>query len=253
MNNIPITQIVGWDNARPSPYLVESMREQGFLPEFPVLLARLNDDAYRVIDGRRRIAAAHQAGIKTVAAIDAENDPLLTIIAHATRSENPVAELEAYQALQRSGMSLQDIARAGYASLQRVRKVAQLTKLIPELADRLRSGEIAPSLAYKLAKLPPEIQREIAEEEMITGPVIKEYQQTRKAAATAALAAIFEQRVEPVSLDEFLAVLSRETLETILDEIPADDERFATWRGAVRRILDTKPETMMDTILVADF
>jgi hypothetical protein len=69
-----------------------------------------------------------------------EGDAALTILAHATRSENPVAELQAYQELQRGGMSEEQIARAGYATLQRIRKIAKLNRLIPEIAARVEKG-----------------------------------------------------------------------------------------------------------------
>ena len=55
----------------------------------------------------------------------------LTILAHATRGENPVAELRAYQALQAQGLTEKDIARMGFATIQRVRKVAKLNRLVP--------------------------------------------------------------------------------------------------------------------------
>jgi hypothetical protein len=124
-----------------------------------------------------------------------EGDATLTILAHATRSENPVAELQAYQELQRAGMSEEQIARAGYATprwthftvkytacgaVQRIRKIAKLNRLIPEIAARVEKGEIAPGVAFQIAKMAPEIQHELVEEEKITGPVVREYRYAQR-------------------------------------------------------------------------
>ncbi len=112
---IPIANITGWENAKPRKALVKSMQDQGFLDEFPIIVATTDDGVYRLLDGRRRTAAAAQAGLKAVHGVISPAGAALTIMAHATRSENPVAELHAYQELQRAGLSEEQIARIGYA------------------------------------------------------------------------------------------------------------------------------------------
>lgn len=243
MKTIPITQLRGYEDAKPRKALVQSIRDQGFLPAFPIVVIPVENDVdqpcgYQVLDGRRRTAAALQAGLEAVLAVITEGGAALTILAHATRSENPVAELKAYQELQRAGMSEEQIARAGYATLGRIRKIAKLNNLVPAIADRVERGEIAPGVAFKITRLPPEIQYELDQEEKITGSLVREYQSARHQAARLSvpgLEQVFEPRPQ-ATIDDVLATLSDETLQTILAEMPLD-ERFATWRAKVRKIL----------------
>ena len=178
--SIPISQIVGYENAKPKKALVKSIQDQGFLVEFPVILTPGDHGMYRLLDGRRRTAAAKVAGLEYVLAEISQAGVALTILSHATRSENPVAELKAYQELQRQGLSQEDIARAGYATLQRIRKVAKLNHLVPEVSGRVEKGEIAPGVAFKIARMAPEIQRKLAQEQEITGPLVREYRQVER-------------------------------------------------------------------------
>jgi ParB-like chromosome segregation protein Spo0J len=248
MKTIPITKLRGHEAAQPRKALVQSIRDQGFLPAFPIVVAPIKDatdaigadsvDGYQILDGRRRTAASLQAGLDTVLAVVTEGDAALTILAHATRSENPVAELKAYQELQRAGMSEEQIARAGYATLGRIRKIAKLNHLVPTIAARVECGEIAPGVAFKITRLTPEIQYELAQEEKITGPLVREYQYARHQEAKLSVPG-FEDIFEPLpqaTLDEVLAALSEETLQRILAEMPVD-ERFITWRAKIRKAL----------------
>lgn len=157
--SIPISQIVGYENAKPKQALVRSIQDQGFLAEFPVILTPEDDGNYRLLDGRRRTAAAKAAGLECVLAEISEAGVALTILSHATRSENPVAELKAYQELQRQGLSQEEIARAGYVTLQRMRKIAKLNRLVPEIAGRVEGGEVAPGVAFEIARMALEVQR----------------------------------------------------------------------------------------------
>ena len=240
MKTIPITKLRGHKAAQPRKALVQSIRDQGFLPAFPIVVAPIGDEAdtYQILDGRRRTAAALQAGLNSVLAVATEGDAVLTILAHATRSENPVAELKAYQELQRTGMSEEQIARAGYATLGRIRKIAKLNHLVSPIAARVERGEIAPGVAFQITGLAPEIQHELAQEEKITGPLVREYQYARRQEAKLSVPGredIFKP-LPQATFDEVLAVLSEETRQRILAEMPAD-ERFTTWRAKVRKAL----------------
>jgi len=237
MKEIPITQLCGHAETKPRKALVQSIQDQGFLPAFPIVVAPAVNHIYPILDGRRRTAAASQAGLEKVLAVVTEGDAVLTILAHATRSENPVAELRAYQELQRAGMSEEQIARAGYASLGRIRKISKLNRLVPPIAARVESGEIAPGVAFKIAKLASEVQHELAQEEKITGSLVREYQYARRQEAKLSvpgLEQIFEIPLQ-ATFDELLAMLSDDSLHTILVEIPRDN-RFTTWLS-IRRSL----------------
>jgi len=240
MKTLPITKLCGHADAQPRKALVQSIRDQGFLPAFPIVVtpAGAKIDSYRILDGRRRTAAALQAGLEAVLAVVTEGDAALTILAHATRSENPVAELKAYQELQRAGMSEEQIARTGYATLGRLRKIAKLNRLVSPIAARVARGEIAPGVAFQITGLAPEVQHELAQEEKITGPLVRAYQSARRQTAKLSVPGL-EEVFEPLpqaTIDEVFEALSAETLQAVLAEMPAD-ERFTTWRAKVRKTL----------------
>jgi len=239
--SIPISQIVGYENAKPKKALVKSIQDQGFLVEFPVILKPEDDGNYRLLDGRRRTAAAKAAGLESVLAEISEAGVALTILSHATRSENPVAELKAYQELQRQGLSQDEIARAGYATLQRMRKIAKLNRLVPAIAGRVESGEVAPGVAFEIARMAPEVQRKLAQEEKVTGPVVREYRQVEREKAVLSvdgLEDLFAEQ-EAATIEDVFTCLSEDTLYAILAEMP-DDNRFIIWRGKVRRALQVR-------------
>ena len=226
--------------ARPSPALVKSIREQGFLPGFPVILLQ-NGGLYRILDGRRRVAAARKAGLASVDAILREQGGAeITILAHATRSENPVAELAAIQQLVRAGLSEEQIARAGYATLQRIRRIARLNRLAPEIAGKVEAGEIAPGVAFQIAALAPEVQRELAQEEKITAAGVRESRSVQRQNALPGLEALLAPPlVRAATIEEAFAELSNETLFAILAELP-DDKCFVIWRGKVQKVLHSR-------------
>jgi ParB-like chromosome segregation protein Spo0J len=252
MKIIPITQLRGHEDAKPRKALVQSIQNQGFLAAFPIVVAPAVADMYPILDGRRRTAAALQADLETVLAVVIAGDAAFTILAHATRSENPVAELKAYQELQRAGMSEEQIARAGYATLGRIRKISKLNHLVPSIADRVERGEIAPGVAFKIAKLVSEVQHEIAQEGKITGALVREYQSARRQAvklSVPGLEQVFEAP-QQATVDQLLTALSDDTLHTILTEIPADN-CFTTWRAKIRRILTSRLKVTSDLVLRA--
>jgi ParB/RepB/Spo0J family partition protein len=253
MIEILISKLHGHEKAKPRKALVQSIQDQGFLPAFPIVVTQIGNGVYNILDGRRRTAAALQAGLKTVPSVVAEGDAAFTILAHATRSENLVAELQAYQELQRAGMSEEQIARAGYATLQRIRKIAKLNRLIPEIATRVEKGEIAPGVAFQITKMAPEIQHELVQEENITGPVVREYRYAQRQEAKLSVPGL-EQVFETPSqatIEDLLVVLSGDTLNAILAEMPADD-RFTIWRAKIRKTLAARLNITRDLVLHAE-
>jgi ParB/RepB/Spo0J family partition protein len=253
MNELTISKLTGHKGAKPPAALVKSMKDQGFLPAFPIIVTPLPEGIYKILDGRRRAAAAEQADLETVWAVTSDKGAPLTILAHATRSENPVAELRAYQELMHEGMSEKQIAGAGYASLQRIRRIAKLNQLIPEIAMLVDNGQIAPSVAFQITGLAPEIQYELAKEEKITGPVVKEYQSVQRQKAKLSvpgLEEVFDIRPQATIEDVFEAI-SNETLQALLDEIPLGD-RFSTWRAKIRKKLSTPTGIAVELTLPAE-
>src|SRR5574341_2632033 len=232
--NLPISQLPLSPGTKVRARLLKSIREKGVLT--PILVGR-NGTGYKILDGRRRVAAALQAGLEEVPAILVEEGgPESTLLAHATRSENPVAELEAIRELQRRGLSEKEIARAGYSSLPRIRRLAKLNRLAPELAEKVEAGEIAPGVAFQIASLPQEDQhRLLVDDEKVTSKTVHQAKYANRQAAVPALTELVEQ-IELVTVEEVFDCLSAETLAQIQAELPLEP-RFEVWRAKLQRLL----------------
>ncbi|NPV86301.1 MAG: ParB N-terminal domain-containing protein [Anaerolineae bacterium] len=214
--------------------LQKSIKDKGVL--VPILVTRKEDGGYVVLDGRRRVTAAREAGIELVPAILLEGGgPEVTILAHATRSENPISELCAIQEMVMQGMSEEEIAREGYTSIQRIRKLAKLNRLHPSLRKEVEEGKIAPGVAFQAARLPMEQQKRLLEAEKITGRAVREAQSARKQEALPDLAELIKQ--EPATFDEFIEQLSAGTLQQMLFDLPPDESRFDVWRHKLMQAL----------------
>jgi ParB/RepB/Spo0J family partition protein len=234
MLHLPISQLAISPGTKVRARLLKSIREKGVLT--PILVQR-NGAGYKVLDGRRRVAAAFQLGLEEIPAIlIEEGGPEITLLAHGTRSENPVAELEAICELQRRGLSEKEIAQAGYSSLSRIRRLAKLNRLAPELAKKVADGEIAPGVAFQIASLPQQEQRQLlVEDEKVTANTVRQAKYAHRQAAIPVLTE-WVQPLEPVSIEEVLGCLSAETLLQILAELPVEP-RFEVWQAKIRRLL----------------
>ena len=236
MIHIPLSQLHVPPGTKVRARLLKSIRERGVLTP---ILVRQNGSGYEVLDGRRRVTAAQQIGLDEIPAVLVEEGgPEVTLLAHATRSENPVAELEAIRALQRRGLSEKEIARAGYASLARIRRLARLNRLAPEAAEKVEAGEIAPGVAFQIASLPQEAQRQLlAEKETVTAKTVRQAKYARRQAAVPALSDLV-QATKTVTVEELFACLSAKTRAQILAELPLEPS-FAVWRAKIRRLQKT--------------
>jgi len=235
MIHLPISQLAISPGTKVRARLLKSIQEKGVLT--PILVQR-NGAGYKILDGRRRATAAIQLGLEEIPAIlIEEGGPEITLLAHGTRSENPVAELEAICELQRRGLSEKEIAQAGYSSLSRIRRLAKLNRLAPELAEKVAGGEIAPGVAFQIASLPQEEQRQLlVEDEKVTANTVRQAKYAHRQAAIPALTG-WAQPLEPVSIEEVLGCLSAETLLQILAELPVEP-CFDVWRAKIRRLLE---------------
>ena len=234
MIHLPISQLAISPGTKVRARLLKSIQEKGVLT--PILVQR-NGAGYKILDGRRRATAAIQLGLEEIPAIlIEEGGPEITLLAHGTRSENPVAELEAICELQRRGLSEKEIAQAGYSSLSRIRRLAKLNRLAPELAEKVAGGVIAPGVAFQIASLPQEEQRQLlVENEEVTARTVRQAKYAHRQVAIPALTELV-QPLEPVSIEEVLGCLSVETLLQILAELPVEP-RFEVWRAKIRRLL----------------
>ena len=235
MKKVAITEIAV-EETRLAHQLAKAVAANGVIVPVVLAVKKNANGLYPILDGRRRILASIKAGFTEVPAIFLDGGPEITLLLHATRRNNPVSELKAVRAMMEQGMSESQIACAGYMAVQRIRKLAKLNRLVPEIAARVEKGEVSPTVAFEIAAyLPPESQRELAGEEKITGSLIQEYRSAgREQDALAGLQVIEQPR--PATMDEMLAELSVETLQAVLEELPAEPH-FAIWQAKLNQAI----------------
>ena len=155
---------------RPTTRMVDHVKRHGVL--VPVLAARMPDDdgvlAYRIIDGNRRVRAAHEARLTTVPAIVfqdlADKDIAeLTIAANTLRTSNPVTEWWAIADLFTEGYDERDLNRRTGITTTAIKSRVRLGELDPRVFAGLVYGKIAPSVAEKVARLPVSGQDRLGE------------------------------------------------------------------------------------------
>jgi len=233
MKKIAISEIAV-EEARLAHPLAKAVLAKGVI--VPVVLGTKKDASglYPILDGRRRVLASIKAGLPNVPAVFLDGGAEITLMLHATRRNNPVSELKAVRAMIEQGMSEAQIARAGYMAVQRIRKLAKLNRLEPEIAARVEKGEVSPSVAFEIAAyLPKESQHKLAAEEKITGSLVKEYRSAGKGQDGLVGLDVIQQP-QPATLDEMLAQLSVDTLQAIQAELPAES-RFAIWQAKLEQ------------------
>ena len=192
---LPLAQ----DAVAPSRQLVASVRRYGVVT--PVILVDTGDgQGKQLVDGRRRVLAAKDAGLTHVEAVtysfnreDARTFPaeLLTLALNELRRPNPVAEAEAIRRLLDRGAPLRDICRATGMSPARVKQRMRLLNLAAPLAQALSQGEITVGTAEAAAKLSSTEQRaladRLAERGKLTLEDVAEARSARRQSAQAAL------------------------------------------------------------------
>lgn len=134
---------------------------------FPLLqLAEDEEYGYRIVDGRRRIAALRKQGAEEVTAhvvgpeFDTEADAL-TAVMNIVRKPNPVEEARAISRLIDNGYTPESLSRIGIP-MQTVKKRMRLAKTPPAIRRGVRDGDIAEGTAEKVANLSPSLQQECA-------------------------------------------------------------------------------------------
>jgi len=162
--NIKIKDIQGEDCLVDKGFL-DSVKTQGIL--VPVALEK-TDTGYRLIDGRRRLAAARAVELETVPAriMTPENmeGDLLGVLLNIHRSPNLAFEVEALKRLISSGYTQEEIAAALLTTRTRLKKHFRLLALCEEGLRALEEGRLKASAALALSRLPRKEQREILAE-----------------------------------------------------------------------------------------
>ncbi|MBA7539990.1 hypothetical protein ES705_32279 [subsurface metagenome] len=185
----------------PTKAFIDSVKRFGVV--HPIVVQR-DRTKYTIIDGRRRARAAIIAEHVSISArvYPKKYRPTMVIALNNLQSANPVAELEAIEALIEEGASEKQISEATGLPLSTIRKRLKLQRLNPDLRKGLKKGEIAVSVAEKASDLPEVVQDGLAnifvEEEQLTGETVRE---ARSVVASEAISTIpmeaFEVEEEP--------------------------------------------------------
>jgi ParB-like chromosome segregation protein Spo0J len=242
MKKVAINEIAV-EEARLAHPLAKAVAAKGVIVPVVLGVKRNANGLYPILDGRRRVLASIKAGLDEVPTVFLDGGAEITLMLHATRRNNPVSELKAVRSLMKQGMSEAQIASAGYMAVQRIRKLAKLNRLEPEIAARVEKGEVSPSVAFEIAAyLPCESQQALAAETKITGTLVQEYRSAGKGQDGLVGLDVIQQP-QPATMDEMLAQLSVDTLRSIQAELPAN-QQFSIWRAKVERAM---------TILTVEF
>ena len=163
--------------------LVESIRTQGVLT--PLCVRQMEDDAYEIISGHRRLHACKKAGIGTVPALIYSLDRNAAAIAlvdsnmhreHILPSEKAFAYKLKMDALSRQGQRTDLTSRQLVGKLEtadmiaenesgrQVQRYIRLTHLLPELLEKVDEGKIAFTPAVHLSYLSPAEQGWVLDE-----------------------------------------------------------------------------------------
>ena len=163
--------------------LVESIRTQGVLT--PLCVRQMEDDAYEIISGHRRLHACKKAGISTVPALIYSLDRNAAAIAlvdsnmhreHILPSEKAFAYKLKMDALSRQGQRTDLTSRQVVGKLEtadmiaenesgrHVQRYIRLTHLLPELLEKVDEGKIAFTPAVHLSYLSPAEQGWVLDE-----------------------------------------------------------------------------------------
>jgi ParB family chromosome partitioning protein len=152
--------------------LAASLRSRGQLQP---ILVRWSEPIGKwvVIAGERRLRAAGLAGLSHLKAIEDSAEKSAHEILQDQLVENcvredlkPVEQAHAFRTLMDVyGWSHRQLADNLHLSKSMVTKALALLDLAPEVQDRVDAGDLAPSVAYEVARLPdPDAQREAARE-----------------------------------------------------------------------------------------
>ena len=163
--------------------LAESIRTQGVLT--PLCVRQMEDDAYEIISGHRRLHACKKAGITTVPALIYSLDRNAAAIAlvdsnlhreHILPSEKAFAYKLKMDALSRQGQRTDLTSRQLVGKLEtadmiaenesgrQVQRYIRLTHLLPELLEKVDEGKIAFTPAVHLSYLSPAEQGWVLDE-----------------------------------------------------------------------------------------
>ena len=168
--------------------LAASIREKGILEPLLVVPIRNSSktwkiDAYTVIAGHRRLAAAKLAGLETVPAIARELGPVeqeeIMLVENLQREDlTPLQEARAYQRLIAQGLTQADVGRRVGLPGNRIQLRLTILKLSKRVQELFDSNQLPVTLAPLLAKVESADRQErlahLVASRRLTVPKVKE-------------------------------------------------------------------------------
>ena len=202
----------------PEPALEELIRAQGILT--PLTLARREDGRFDLIAGRRRLRIARKLRMLSVPALvlsDVSLTPVASLTDHATRRENPAADLAHIELLVSRGASIDAIHKATGLAKKTIKARMALGRLAPPLREAFDRGKLPLTVAEGLSRLPTEAQAGLAERLATVGRLtqqdVKEAKSATKAPPGPKLAGFEAEPVDPTAAPPIPATPPRLTDE----------------------------------------
>lgn len=162
LGEVPLAQIHIPDGRAPRT-LVKNIMARGLIE--PVVLRQAADgsDGFELVAGRRRLQALLEMGCKSVIAIvraetDGQSPADITLSENLVRSRNLLSEVHAYREMRQSGRSMEDIQKELGIFKRDLKTLDILSSMSSRTESALESGQLSPSGAKVLAKLPAETQ-----------------------------------------------------------------------------------------------
>jgi hypothetical protein len=221
-----VEELLGWEHARPSPRLLELIRNLG--PLEPIVVADpghhgpRRQEPYPIVEGRRRakavaLLAAERDGAPAriealiVSGAGTERAAVLAALAlalHASRGDSPASELAAIEAIiatageTSQAATIKQIAAQTGMPTQTIKRRLRLRNLVPELRGAFDQGKLTPSVAEAAARRSGEQQAELAlrldDGERLTLDAVRELARSQRTTAVGQLpGGLFAERQTP--------------------------------------------------------
>jgi ParB/RepB/Spo0J family partition protein len=172
METIPLSKLIGENNRKYGndpdfEQLLNSIREYGLWE--PPIVRKLPGGKYRIVAGRRRIAAVTKLGRETAdCVVVEEDDPVddgeIALIENVNRlNMHPLDEAASFARMAENGASIEEIAKYYARSPSAIYKRIRLNGLAEELKTMFRDGLVNITAAALLSGLPEKDQKKFAE------------------------------------------------------------------------------------------
>lgn len=239
---------------------VDSIKQSGVIS--PAIIRPIPDGGYEMVAGHRRQHAAELAGLNTIPAIvrDLTDDEAVILMVDSNLQRETITPMERAQAYkmklealkhqgkrhevqghatspqigEKSFWAVSIVANDAGASRSQVQRFIRLTELIPEVQEKVESGEVAFSPAVELSFLSHKEQRQFLD--------AMEYSQNTPSLSQA-------QRLKKLSRE---GKCTQEAMYAIMSEEKKDELDRVTLRTDVLRKYFPKnytPMQMQDTII----